>query len=356
MRILMLTRYDRMGASSRLRSYQYAPYLARNGIQVTVAPLFSSAYLQKRNDHQRGRVFPAARAYMERLRRLFSVSYDLIWLEKEVFPWLPDAFEKIGAVGRTPLVVDYDDAIFHKYDLSPFKMVRRLLGKKIDRIMRRAELVIAGNAYLAERARRAGATRIEILPTVVDMERYGAPEERFVDADRRIIIGWIGSPTTAPYFHSLDPVFRRLSRRFPVKVVNVGGGNIRMADVSLDNLKWREDTEVQHIKTFDIGVMPLPDSPWARGKCGYKLIQYMACAKPVVASAVGANLDIVEEGKNGFLAASCEDFYGPFVKLIKDRPLRYRLGQAGLKMVKKEYSLQKTAPELLALLKSVVRN
>ena len=354
MKILLLSRYSRMGASSRLRSYQYLPFLQHNGVQVTVAPLFPSRYLRNRYTHTRGNLLLTAQAYAKRLWQLLNARpYDLIWIEKEIFPWLPACFETIGSIWRIPWVADYDDAIFHRYDLFSVKIVRRMLGKKIDRVMRHAGLVIAGNQYLAERAKKAGAQRVEILPTVVDMERYDRTTlNECDDTGRPVVIGWIGSPTTVPYLQSLSHVLGRLRRRYRIKVVNLGGGDIRMPGVSLENRGWTEDSEVEKIQQFDIGIMPLPNSPWAKGKCGYKLIQYMACAKPVVASAVGSNREIVIDGQNGLLAETSEEFYAALEKLIKDPMLRYRLGENGFHLVKKRYCLQVTAPKLLSFLTS----
>jgi glycosyltransferase involved in cell wall biosynthesis len=356
MKVLLLSRYSRMGASSRLRSYQYLPFLQDNDVQVTIAPLFSSRYLRNRYSHTRGNHLLIAQAYGNRLWQLLNAcSYDLIWIEKEIFPWLPAYFEKIGSIWRIPWVADYDDAIFHRYDLSSVKIVRQMLGQKIDRVMLHAGLVIAGNQYLAERAKKAGAQRVEVLPTVVDMKRYDRiPLNDNVDTERPVVIGWVGSPTTVPYLQSLSHVLGRLRRRYQIKVVNVGGGDIKMSGLSLENQGWTEDSEVRKIQRFDIGIMPLPNSLWARGKCGYKLIQYMACAKPVVASAVGGNLDIVTDGKNGLLAETSEGFYAALEKLIKDPMLRYRLGKNGFHLVKKRYCLQATAPKLLSFLTSAV--
>ena len=355
MKILLLSRYNRMGASSRLRSYQYVPFLQQNGVQVTVTPLFHSRYLINRHAHTRGNLLLAAQAYAKRLWNLLNTRpYDLIWIEKEIFPWLPAWFEKLGSIWQIPWVVDYDDAIFHKYDLSQKKIVRQMLGRKIDRVMCRARLVIAGNQYLAEHAEKAGAQRVEVLPTVVDMRRYDrSPLNECVQTEN-VVIGWIGSPTTVSYLRSLSHVLIRLSRHHPIKVVNVGGGDLRMPGVRLENRRWTENSEVKKIQQFHMGIMPLPNSPWTEGKCGYKLIQYMACSKPVVASAVGANLNIVTEGQNGFLAETSEAFYEPLIKLIKDPVLRCRLGKNGFDLVNRRYCLQITAPKLLSLLTSAV--
>ena len=164
MKILLLSRYSRLGASSRLRSYQYLPYLKTHGIDVDVAPLLENDYLKNLYAGRRKDLRGIIRAYIRRLGLLInSNSFDLLWVEKEILPWLPAWAEAILAHLGIPYVVDYDDAIFHRYDMHPKAIIRSLLGGKIDTVMSRAALVIVGNKYLADRARKAGARRVEYL-------------------------------------------------------------------------------------------------------------------------------------------------------------------------------------------------
>jgi glycosyltransferase involved in cell wall biosynthesis len=349
MRVLVLSRYDRLGASSRVRFLQYLPYLEARGIKCTVSPLFGDDYVR---GLYAGRIplMAVARGYWSRVWTLVHRGgYDLVWLEKEALPWLPDCVEELLLGRGTPLVIDYDDAWFHRYDRHPMGVVRAWLGHKIDTLMARADVVVAGNGYLAERARAAGARRVEILPTVVDTTHYRVGEQRKADS---LTIGWIGSPGTMDYLRLIGPVLREIVDRGGMQVLAVGACGAAAAELAIQTVKWSEDTEVQCIQQFDIGIMPVPDEPFERGKCGYKVIQYMACGKPVVASPVGANREIVRHGVDGFLVNSETEWMDSIVTLSRNATLREHMGQAGRARVVSHYSLDVAAPRLHSILLS----
>jgi len=353
MKILVLTRYSRLGASSRLRFYQYLPYLREAGWVITTEPLLDDKYIadlynKRPKDYKRILI-----TYLHRLRVLTaSFRYDILWIEKELFPMLPSWFEEFIAALKTPYVVDFDDAIFHNYDLHPNWLVRRCLGNKIDRVMKNAALVVAGNEYLANRARRAGAKRVVIIPTVIDIYKY-APLYKRNDI---FTIGWIGSPATSKYLELIKLPLIKFQESNRFKLVLVGAGEFNVDEFSVENRLWSEDTEVKDIQGFDVGIMPLPDEPWERGKCGYKLIQYMACGKPVIASPVGVNKDIVENGVNGYLVRN-EDEWVEALKTLYNYPdLALSIGEQNRAKVEENYCIQVTAPRLDYCLKSVVSN
>ncbi len=343
MKVLLLSRYGRLGASSRVRSFQYLPFLESKGWQVDVSSLFSDNYLQALYDSQpRGTQVIAG--YFKRFKVLVQAKkYDLIWIEKEAFPFMPVLVEHLLFKTGVPYIVDYDDALFHRYDKHHNGFVRLLLGHKIDAVMRHATLVIAGNEYLAQRARTAGAQRIEIIPTVVDLTRYKiAPSV----SNNPLIVGWIGSPATSNYLLAIAPLFKLLTTKFNVKFVAVGASADILKGLPIDVQPWSEDSEVQLIQQFDIGIMPLADSPWERGKCGYKLIQYMACGLPVIASPVGVNKQIIEHEVNGFLAHNLSEWEEMLGRLLKDQSLRQRMGVKGRTNVGAWYSMNVQAPRL----------
>ena len=351
MKILLLSRYSRLGASSRLRSYQYLPFLKSHGIDVAVAPLLNDDYVKSLYMEEKKPVFSILGAFIRRLGNLLNSNrFDLVWIEYEIFPWLPAWMEMILTWAGIPYIVDYDDAIFHRYDLNPHRAVRTFLGNKINKIMKQAEIVIAGNLYLANSAIRAGTKRVEYIPTVIDLDRYSIKDRMNTDAFK---IGWIGSPKTAKYLNLVKPAISHLYNKGNISLSLVGSGRLELDDVPIKILKWSEETEVSDIQNFDVGIMPLPDNPWERGKCGYKLIQYMACGKPVVASPVGANTEIVEQGINGFLAGSTEAWQEALTILRNNPDLREKMGLAGRKIVEKKYCKQVTAPKLLSIFKSM---
>jgi glycosyltransferase involved in cell wall biosynthesis len=351
MRILLLSRYTRLGASSRLRSYQYLPYLRTFGIEVDVAPLFDEDYLKQlyqQKTKNRKQVFYA---YIQRIRILIqSGKYDLLWIEYELFPWLPSFAEKFLSLSGIPYIVDYDDAVFHRYDIHAIRLIRVLLGRKIDRIMRGAALVLAGNSYLLERAEKAGADRVEYLPTVVDLTRYSVRKKH---RSQSFNIGWIGSPSTSGYLQDLQPVLSELCEDQNTHVTLVGAAMGSIQGLRIRSFEWSEATEVKDIQQFDVGIMPLPDTLWAKGKCGYKLIQYMACGVPVVASCIGANREIVDNGKNGFLPTNLQEWKDSLIRLRDDAGLRHRFGSNGRRTVEEKYCLQVTGPRLAALIQNL---
>ncbi|HED33225.1 MAG TPA: glycosyltransferase [Gammaproteobacteria bacterium] len=355
MRVLLLSRYSRLGASSRVRFLQYLTFMESKGWQIEVSSLFSDDYLRAlyhTDSGESSRWSSVIKGYWQRVMCLFQVrDYDLIWIEKELLPFFPAFAEWLLVKVGVKYVVDYDDALFHRYDLHRNALVRFFLKKKIDAVMRYATLVTVGNEYLARRAETAGAFQVELIPTVIDLLRY----QPVMSAKKStLLVGWIGSPATVHYLSMMAAVYVQLAKEFDVRFVAVGVGEEAIGDLPVEVLPWSEETEVQLIQTFDIGIMPLTDSAWERGKCGYKLIQYMACGLPVVASPVGINHQIVEHGVNGFLAHGPDEWEHSLRVLLSDQALRQSMGGAGRTRVEECYSLQVQAPRLESCLRGVL--
>jgi glycosyltransferase involved in cell wall biosynthesis len=354
MKVLLLSRYGSLGASSRVRMYQFLPDLDAAGISVTPAPLVDDRLLTGRYASGGYPAGALVTRYLERVRWLLrSGRYDLLWIEYELFPWLPAIGESLLARLGVPFVVEYDDAVFHRYDADARRLVRAVLGRKIDHTMRRARAVIVGNAYLAERARAAGAAHVVELPSVVDTDVY-VPGG--TDGAGPPVVGWIGSPTTAPYLHMVEDVLAALVREERVRVTLVGvePGRTRWAFACAERA-WQPAHEVADLQSFDIGIMPLPDSPWERGKCGYKLVQYLGCGKPVVASPVGANRDIVRVGVDGYLAETADEWRAALLELAGDPARRARMGLAGRARVEHGYARRAIVPRLIETLSAAAR-
>lgn len=346
--VLVLTRYGQQGASSRLRFLQYLPRLESEGIVSVVSPLIDDEMLLRRYKNGSYRLVDLVLAYSRRIRVLLGAQqFDLIWIEKEALPWFPSWFEN-WLLRRIPYVLDFDDAIFHNYDLHHMVWVRHIWGQRIDRLMAGAKMVIGGNRYLGDRAATAGTKRVEIIPTVVDLLRY-SPKQVYSVATKPSIV-WIGSPSTIGYLTELAEPLRALAKRQQFRLRVIGGGAVILPGVEVESLPWTLDTEVALIAECDIGIMPLQDTPWEQGKCAYKLIQYMACGLPTVASPIGANYSVVIDGETGFFAETAIDWERQLEKLLCDVALRQRLGKAGRERVEVAYCLQKTAPRLAHLL------
>lgn len=327
-------------------------HLQSYGMQPVFNPFFSASYLRHLYSG-RSTLGPALAAYARRARQLIRAGRaDLVWLEKEALPWLPWAIEHALLPRAVPLAVDYDDAVFHRYDMHRSAAVHRILGRKLDKLMASASLVTAGNRYLADRAAAAGAQRVEIVPTVVDLTAYTRRPEPF--SPSAPTVGWIGTPSTwTEYVAPMMPLLTQAAEAAGARIAAVGAGRAAAAHRLLDNLPWNEESEVARIHEMDIGIMPLTDTPWARGKCGYKLIQYMACGIPVIASPVGVNSEIVEHGVNGFLASSDAEWAEALQTLLSDANLRARMGEAGRLKVERDYSLQVWGPRVAQMLRDV---
>jgi glycosyltransferase involved in cell wall biosynthesis len=293
------------------------------------------------------------------LASLTAVSqYDLVLLYREVLPIGPAIVERmLGARRRPPMVFDFDDAIFLPSVSDANRIIAALkMPTKVSSIIRSSDRVIAGNAYLADYARRFNADVVTI-PTSVDTTRFvpkpagdGAPA-----AGSRLTVGWIGSPTTAHYLSLLDGVMTRVAAE-KTFVLRVSGADrpVTFSGVEVQNLPWSLDREVELFNTCDVGVYPLPDDEWAKGKCGFKAIQFMACGVPVVASAVGVNRELIQDGVNGFLAATPDEWADKLDRLLGDGDLRRRFGEAGRRTVEERYSVTVNGPRFGAALREVV--
>lgn len=354
MKLILLTRYSRLGASSRLRTYQYLPKLEREGFNIEVMPFFDDEYLRNLYSGKR-RPLQLIGYYAKRFAHFLSTSKaDLIWIEKEALPWVPWPLERMMLPSGIPYVVDYDDAVFHRYDLDSKGIVRHLLHDKIDRVMQNAACVMVGNAYLEERASTAGASRIEMVPTVVDLDRYRVVSDGYY-TDHRPRVGWIGTPKT--WESSARSTYANLTG-----AIGASGATFRAIGASLDpvsaqgfeNIPWTERDEVSLIQSLDVGIMPLQDDPWTRGKCAYKLVQYMACGVPVVASPVGINTQIVKHGVTGFLAETEQEWRDCVARLLSDAQLRQEMGSAGRRQIEERYSLQVWASKVADILRSLL--
>src|SRR5262249_51632634 len=162
----------------------------------------------------------------------------------------------------------------HYYDMNDSSLVRLLLGEKIRQIIKGASRVFAGSPYLVDYARTANE-RVDYLPTVVDLAIYRRARS-FALPSRPFTVGWLGSPSTGQYLTSLAPTLARFCKGRDAQVVLVGAGSVELPGVNPERRNWSEARECDDLLSFDVGLMPLTDDPWSRGKCGFKLIQYMA--------------------------------------------------------------------------------
>jgi glycosyltransferase involved in cell wall biosynthesis len=351
MRVIAFTKYGRAAASTRQRVLQYRPALLASGISVDTRALLDDDYMESL---VKGTRFPRRRvagSYARRLAQLRTLrNYDAIWVYAELFPHLPGQFEKLAFAAGKPVVYDFDDAFFHKYEDHPRPLARKLLTGKLEPLLSGAAVCCCGNSYLQDYAQRFCARSV-VLPTTVDTDIYRAVPR----GDCKPVIGWIGSPSTWHNVRPILPVLRALADAGAARIRIVGAGTEAERDQypGLEFVTWSEDSEVAEVQKMDIGIMPLIDHPFERGKSGYKLIQYMACGLPVVASPVGVNADIVEHGANGYLARNLEDWRTDLLRLLGDAELRRAMGERGRDRAEADYSLRSQAPRLIEIFRSL---
>jgi glycosyltransferase involved in cell wall biosynthesis len=352
MKVAAFTRYGPRAASTRQRFVQYFPALGDAGIQVEHHPLLGDDYVA---GLVTGEAYPKTKLLKAYAARLADVAdsrdCDAYWVYVELLPYLPALAERL-ATARKPIVYDFDDAFFHSYDQSPNPAVRLMLGNKHASLLRRAAACTCGNAYLRDYAARYCPKSV-VVPTVVNTNAY-LPAKATRSPPT---IGWIGSPSTwrgvQPILPQLKDVVAGTGARFLV----VGAGRAAEADIfpGMELRDWSEATEIADVQEMDIGIMPLLDQPFERGKSGYKLIQYMACGLPVVASPVGVNAQIVKDGVNGFLASTGPQWSKALERLLGDPDLRRRMGEHGRASAVADYSLASQAPRLVELFNSLGR-
>ena len=340
--------YSPQAASHRVRLSQFQPGLAAAGIDLQIQSLLDNDYLQRSFSGRRPSLRGLLAAYGRRLQALRQADrFDLAIVNCELLPFLPGWLER--QLLQIPFIYDFDDAFFLKYRSGRYACLKSLLSKKFDFMMSAAVAVTAGNTYLQSYARRFNSN-VTVLPSVVDTDQFRPveplPAERSGDS---FTVGWIGSPSTAPYLQLLVEPLQQLARERPVRLLVVGGPAPAIAGVEVIEQPWSLEQEVPLIQQFDVGVMPLPNAPWTRGKCAYKLIQCMACSIPVVASRVGANVEAVPPDC-GLLAESSAEWLAAFRRLAADPELRQRMGTAARQWVEQHYSLRSALPVLIEVI------
>ena len=350
MRLLALPRYGRDVASSRYRLYQFLPFLERAGVETLVSPLLPDRYVSLRFRRPWMLSGSALRGALHRtavLRR--AGAFDLVWLEKEAFPFIPSPMERMSFSRVRRYVVDYDDAWFERYQRHPNAAVRALLKRKIGNVIADATSTIVGSHFLMDYASHL-TEHVEFLPTVVDLSRY--PLEDGPAKPRPFTIGWIGSPSSETFLADLRDMLAKFCQEHDSRLIVIGAAVGELWFPGMRAVPWSEATEVGSLTEIDVGIMPLHDTTFAQGKCALKAIQYMACWKPVIASPVGEAREVVRHGESGFLASSSEEWWKALEALLSSASLRKAMGCSGRTRVQERYSLDIAAPRLVSILEA----
>jgi glycosyltransferase involved in cell wall biosynthesis len=339
--------------SQRFRFEQYFDALTERNVSYQLQSFLSHdhwrVFYGKGNDLLKVKCILSG--FIRRAMALFAVlSYDFVFIHREATPIGPPIFEWIIAkLLRRKIIYDFDDAIWLTDKTQESKVQKAIRWRnKVASICKWSYKVSAGNTYLADYAK--GFTKnVVINPTTIDTVHVHKPIPRS-NPNNRIVIGWTGSHSTLKYLNKLEEVLQRIEKNFPAVdfcVIADKEPNLNLRRIAFK--PWSLETEVTDLAQFDIGVMPLPDDEWAKGKCGFKALQYMAMEIPTVASPVGVNTMILSEGINGLLARRTSDWEESLSSLIRDENLRKRLAEAGRLTVEQHYSVNSNKNNFLGL-------
>lgn len=354
MKVGFLTLATEGGASPRYRVYQYVPRLERAGIRCVVLPAVSAG--TSRRFYGKGRASAnAAYQVIELLGRLAQLgrvrAFDVVVVQKALLTVGVRGLDALAGAAARRLVVDVDDAVHLG---PPHRLPAWLRGaedvSQPARLLTRARTVVAGSETLASSLRPLNSW-VSVVPTSVDTDRV---LPRAHGPDGPPVLGWMGSPSTAPYLEALGPVLRRLARRTRFLLRVVGGPPPALPGVAVEARSWDPGREPSDLQGFDVGLMPLPDTPWAAGKCGLKAVQYLAAGVPAVCSPVGAAPEIVRHGREGYLPRTPGEWEEALSALLADPALRRDLGEAGRARVESRYSVRANAPKLASILEAAV--
>ena len=341
----------------RYRLEQWEPLLRERGVDITFASFEDEelhALLYKRG-MMRKKLHLVTRGLGRRLSLVRKAkNYDLVYILREAALLGPPIFERLIAQTGVPVVFDFDDAIFVSYR-SPSNGYLSYLkfAGKTKTICRISSHVMVGNPYLAEYARQVN-DRVTVIPTTIDTGKYRVPERR--EKNGPPVIGWTGSYSTVQHLDTMRSALKKLAEKESFRLRVIGTPAYECAPVEVEAMPWRAETELEDLSEIDIGMMPLPDDRWSKGKCGLKALQFMALGIPTICSPVGVNTDIIQDDQNGFIAATEDEWVEKLSRLLRSEELRRRLGDAGRATVEEQYSAITQTPRVYEIFKSVLRD
>lgn len=324
---------------------QFKNQLRERGINVCYKVMLSDRYLNTLYKSGRSSKIEIILSAIRRLAQALKANkYDVLWIEGELFPWLPASFEEFFIAKSPRVVFDYDDAIYLRYKKKSIPSCFPTLRNKIETLIRKSDAVIVANKNLHAFSVSAGAPKVKIIPTVVDWAPFkNIPTENRVN--KKIIVGWIGTPLTSVYLKKLQPALSNLVNKNIIDVVMIGA-NAQDFPSNFKVIDWSEKDEAKHLFDFDVGIMPLPDNKWAQGKSGFKIIQYMAAGKAVIASPIGASNDLVIQGKTGFLPTSLQEWEDAIQRMALEPELRSEMGGLARIIAKNKYCTEAVVDDL----------
>lgn len=357
-KVLIITNHRKDRApGQRFRFEQYLTYLEENGIEIDFSFL-----INEKNDsifYSEGnyirKVFILLQSCWKRLNNVFHKNeYDVIFIFREALMLGTTFFERRFAKSKAKVIFDFDDAIWMNQESkssAPNKNLTWLKNPdKTKGIIALSDMVIVGNQYLADYAEKYN-NNVVIIPTTIDTDEY-QPKKTKNFKKEKVCIGWSGSKTTIDHFEEALPALKIIKEKYGKKVTFkvIGDGDYEHKELGIKGDPWRKETELEDLHKIDIGIMPLPDDEWAKGKCGLKGLQYMAMGIPTLMSPVGVNTEIIHDGENGFLPKTEDEWVERLSLLIEDDNSRRIMGISGRKTVEVKYSVEGTNNKFLKLI------
>lgn len=344
--------------SQRYRFEQYYDFLNKNGFECHQSPIISekddAVFYSQGKLFQKGMIL--LKSILKRIGDWLRFSeYDIVFVQREALMIGSIFFEKKIAKSKAKFVFDFDDSIW-LMDTSEgnkkFEWLKNPL--KTAKNIALADRIFAGNAYLANYAKHYN-TNVTLVPTTIDTD-FHKPLKLNKNKDK-ITIGWSGSITTIKHFEYALPYLTKIKNKYQDKVefVVMGDQSYMNEELGIKGIPWAAESEVKVLNSFDIGIMPLPDDEWAKGKCGLKGLSYMACGVTTIMSPVGVNNDIIEHGENGYLASSEEEWINCLSLLIEDAELRKHIGENARNTVEEKYSVNAIKELYLKELNSLIK-
>ncbi|WP_051540804.1 glycosyltransferase family 4 protein [Ahrensia sp. 13_GOM-1096m] len=347
--ILALTRHTRQAASSRLRHFDLIPYLEDYGHTVSVQSLLDDKYLAGLYGEQpKASMAYISRKYIDRVRWLRSGDPNsVLWIEKELFPYLPFYAESLALKGFARSILDLDDAWFLRYERLNPRLGLKSMSQKYSKLLSSVDIVTVPNSFLAEAVLARGAKQVKIIPPFIDAERYSYTQ-RSNAPGKPPVIGWIGSPLNArKYLSPWVDLLNKIVAEKVADIVLIGAGD-EVPHLNARRLDWSEETEVAQINEIDIGIMPIEDCEWDRCKSGYKLVQCMISGKPVIASAIGFNRVLVEHSVNGYLVENTTHAWETAIRrMAASRDIIQTMGVNARQSIIKRFSDRRVGLDIL---------
>ena len=347
-KITYYTKYNQRSASVRERFYKYIPFLKNNSIDVELKPLINDDLFKSRIIKGKNLNLILCLNIFKRILNVIFQKKNLVIIQYELLPYFPSILEYYLSIRKIPYIIDIDDAIFHYYDKSDNFLINFFFKNKFYKIFSNAKVVFAGNNYLYKKAKKLGSKNTYIFPTLVDNSK------KVIKKNEKFTVIWIGSPSTTKYLNDLKTCIENIATKHCINFLIVGSKDCTIkASLNIKFVEWSLKLQDQYIGKSHVGIMPLRNTFWEKGKCGYKLLQYMKNELPILASPVGVNKKILDHGNNGYFIRNKKQWEKYILKLKNNSILRKKMGLNGKKKILNEYNIKVYQKKYLEIIREI---